>query len=191
VDAPVIGAIITASVALVVAVGGAVRSMVSAAVDRRYERRRAFLIQAQDAMLVLREALYAYGHALQDDVQHGPAARSAEQSDDAGRGAMLVSPDAATGTTSFALAVPAAVDLRVSTARGRLTVAQSRLEDDAVNSAISTWTALAGASMIDTTDSQAGAELAAFEHVNDLIRSALRTQNAMSRPDRAGPHRLR
>ena len=179
-DAPVIGAIITASVALVVAVGGAVRSMVSAAVDRRYERRRAFLIQAQDAMLALREALYAYGHALQDDLQHG-----AEQGDDAGRGAVLVAPDAG-GTSSFALAVPAAVDVRVSTARGRLTVAQSRLEDDAVDTAISAWTALAGASMIDTTDSQAGAELAAFEHVNDLIRSALRTQNATSRPARAG-----
>ncbi len=183
-DAPVIGAIITASVALVVAVGGAVRSMVSAAVDRRYERRRAFLIQAQDAMLALREALYAYGHALQDDVQHG-----GEQIDDVGRGAVLVAPDAATGTSSFALAVPAAVDVRVSTARGRLTVAQSRLEDDAVDTAISTWTALAGASMIDTTDSQAGAELDAFDHVNDLIRSALRTQNAMSRPSRARSRR--
>ena len=178
-DGPVVGAIITAGVALVVSVGGAVRGMVTAAVDRRYERRRAFLIQAQDAMLALREALYAYGRALQDDVL------TADQFDDGTRGAtVVVASDGPTGTSSFALGVPTSVDIRVSTARGRLTVAQARLEDDRVDAAISAWTAVAGASMIDTTDSQAESEVEAFDRVNTLIRSALRTQNAMSRRPR-------
>ncbi len=119
-DGPVLGAIITASVALVVAVGGAARSVLQATLDRRYERRRVFLIQAQDAMLVLREELAAHGVALHEQVSGGsptvagvsslgidgpdPAATTATPTVTDQRG----QPGPAPASASFVMAVPAA-----------------------------------------------------------------------------------
>ena len=60
---PVVAAIISSSVAVLVAVGSAVRADLQRATDRRYERRRAFLVDAQDAALALRDALLEFGAA--------------------------------------------------------------------------------------------------------------------------------
>jgi hypothetical protein len=183
VDGPVLGAIITASVALVVAVGGAARSALQATLDRRYERRRMFLIQAQDAMLALREELAAYGVALHEQVSGDspavagigslgidgpdPAAITTTVTD------QRAQPGPAPASASFVMAVPAAASLRVATARGRLTVARSRLEDATVAQAMARWEPLAQANRIDPHDTQTAAEEAAFAEVNELIRQAL------------------
>ena len=73
------------------------------------------------------------------------------------------------------MAVPAAANLRAVTARGRLAVARSRLEDETIDAAIGRWEPLAQANLIDAQDTQTAAEEAAFDEVNDLIRQALRS----------------
>lgn len=178
VDGPVVAGIITASVALTVAIGGAVRSMVSAALDRRYERRRTFLIEAQDAMLVLREALDTYGAALVDEL--APAADV--PATDAPPVAVMLPADAPGAmTSSFSMDVAGATTLRVKTARGRLAVARSRVEDDAVDEALGRWETAAQASLISPRDVQTVLEEAAFAAVNELIRAALRSVRARTR----------
>lgn len=173
-DGPVVGAIITASVALVVAVGGAIRSTVRTAADRRYERRRSFLIDAQDAMLVVREALDAYGFALRDQLATDAGADTRIAQRQSGASAVLM-PNEPSVAASFVMAVPNAVSLQVKTARGRLAVARSRLEDESVAAALDRWESLAQASLIDPQDTQASAEESAFDQVNDLMQSALRS----------------
>lgn len=173
-DGPVVGAIITASVALVVAVGGAIRSTVRTAADRRYERRRSFLIDAQDAMLVVREALDAYGFALRDQLATDAGADTRIAQRQSGASAVLM-PNEPSVAASFVMAVPNAVSLQVKTARGRLAAARSRLEDESVAAALDRWESLAQASLIDPQDTQASAEESAFDQVNDLMQSALRS----------------
>ncbi len=168
-DGPVLGAIITASAALAVAIGGGLRRTVQAGVDRRYERRREFLVEAQDAMLGLREALATYGVALHEQLSG--------ETEPPQSGMLVTGP--ATGS-SFVLAVPAAVSLQVNAARGRLAVARSRLEDDAVDAALQQWEELAQASLIDPHDTQTAAEESAFDEVNQLIHTALQSSTATS-----------
>jgi ribosomal protein L12E/L44/L45/RPP1/RPP2 len=169
VDGPVLGAIITASAALAVAIGGGLRRTVQAGADRRYERRREFLVDAQDAMLGLREALATYGVALHEQLN--------DAADPTPPGMLITGPSA---SSSFVLAVPAAVNLQVDAARARLAVARSRLEDDAVSEALQRWAELAQASMIDPHDTQTAAEEAAFEEVNGLIHAALQSSTGRS-----------
>ena len=188
-NGPVLGAIITASVALVVAVGGAVRASVQATLERRYERRRQFLIQAQDAMLVLREELAAYGVALHEQVA-GEAPEPVLAPASAGASPLATTPPTSAASASFVMAVPAAANLRAVTARGRLAVARSRLEDETVDAAIGRWEPLAQANLIDPQDTQTSAEEAAFDEVNDLIRQALRSaRGAVPRRARAAGRR--
>ncbi len=167
-DATVLAAWITAGAALVVAIGGAVRASAQTGEQRRYERRRTFLIEAQDAMLALRDALAAYGAALHEQLR-GPSTVHA--------GVRVRGHPSSTPAASFVMAVPDAVGLRVESARGRLLVARSRLEDVRVDAAIGEWAVLAQASKIDPHDTQTSAEEAAFVQVNELIRSALRTNS--------------
>jgi hypothetical protein len=156
VDAPVVASIITSSVAFVVAVGSGIRAEFSAAVERRYERRRSFLMDAQDAALALRNALRTYGTELER--------RASEDGDEDG---------------SFALQVTDWVDDQVARARGRLEVTASRVEDDAVRAALGTWVDLARRSLIGQEE-DAAAEQGAFDEVNRLIGAALRTTRGVS-----------
>jgi hypothetical protein len=172
VDGPVLGAIITSSAALAVAIGGGLRRTVQTVVERRYERRLEFLVEAQDAMLALRDALATYGVALQEQLR--------DDSDTPTPPGVLVTGPASAAASSFVLAVPSAVSLQVAAARGRLAVARSRLEDDAVSAALGRWESLAQASMIDPHDTQTAAEEAAFDDVNELIHAALQRTSGKS-----------
>jgi hypothetical protein len=159
-DTSVAAAVITSGVALVVAVGGGIRAELRTASDRRYDRRRAFLTDVQDAALDLRNALREYGSALRTRTRIG-----------SGEG---------TGGGVFIMSVPEPLATEVAAAEGRFTVAASRVEDDAVIAALEHWHALARVSLIDTSESPASAEQSAFADVNDLIGAALRS--ARGRP---------
>lgn len=155
-DAPVVAAMITSSVALFVAVVGGIRNDVRAASDRRYERRRAFLVDAQDAALILRDALRDYGTALQAQSR------------------------TATGTGgSFTMSVPGELNSATAAAQGRLAVAMSRLEDPTVAAALSSWRTLARVSLIDPLDEEASAEQGAFDAANEAIGAALNSTRGM------------
>ena len=152
-DGSVLAAFVTSGVALVVAVGGGVRNELRSAADRRYERRRTFLTDAQDSALALRNALREYGAAL----------RARTELAETGAGG------------AFVMSVPDPLDAEVSIAEGRFGVARSRLEDDAVIAALAHWRSLARVSLIDTSDAPAADEQRAFTAVNDLIGAALRS----------------
>jgi hypothetical protein len=175
VNGPVLGAIITSAVALVVAIGGGLRRTRQAVVERRYEKRQDFLVEAQDAMLALRDALATYGVALQEQLNGGPDPTGTTS------GVLMTGPaGGAAAASSFVLAVPQAVSLQVAAARGRLAVARSRLDDDAVVSALQEWETLAQASMIDPHDTQTSSEESAFDVVNGLIHAALQSSTGKS-----------
>ncbi|SHG12958.1 hypothetical protein SAMN05443575_1451 [Jatrophihabitans endophyticus] len=79
-DAALIGAVITASVAVVVAIVTQVWTSQRSRIDRQYVSRRAGLAEAQDAMLDLREALAEYGRGIrasQDQPELEAAKRTA------------------------------------------------------------------------------------------------------------------
>lgn len=158
-DTSVAAAVITSGVALVVAVAGGARNELRAAADRRYERRREFLTEAQDAALALRDALRDYGSSLR-----------------------LRTRRSATTGGAFVMSVPDSLDAEVSSAEGRLVVARSRLEDDAVAQALSRWRSVARVSLIDSSDAPAAAEERAFDEFNALIGAALRS--ARGKPPR-------
>jgi hypothetical protein len=166
VDGSVVAAFVTSGVALVVAVGGGVRNELRSAADRRYERRRAFLTDAQDAALGLRNALREYGAALR------------ARTDLAETGA----------SGAFVMSVPDPLDAAVSIAQGRFDVARSRLEDDAVGAALAQWRSLARVSLIDTSDAPAADEERAFATVNDLIGAALRSARGAAPRAGSGPN---
>jgi hypothetical protein len=150
VDGSVVAAVITSAAALVVAVGGGIRNDLRAATDRRYERRRAFLVEAQDAALALRDALREYGTALQEQSRTDTGA-----------------------TGSFTMAVPRTLNSATAVARGRLAVAVSRLEDATVATTLARWQSVARVSLIDPRDAEASAEQDAFDAVNAVIGDAL------------------
>jgi hypothetical protein len=158
VDGSVVAALITSGAALVVAVGGSLRSDVRSAADRRYERRRGALVEAQDAALALRTALAEYGASLR--------ARTSA---------------AAAGPGGFVMSVPETVDHDVLAAEGRLQVARSRVDDPAVVAAIDRWRALARVTLIDPRDGEASAEQEAFGELNRLVGAALRSEDGRAR----------
>jgi hypothetical protein len=152
VDGSVIAALITSGAALVVAVGNGLRGGRVAAAERRYERTRTSLEEAQDAVLALRTALTEYGTALRARTVQAPA----------GRGV-------------FVMSVPDELANSVRAAESGLQVARSRIEDPALVEAIERWRALARVSLIDPRDGEASAEERAFAEVVDLIGVALRS----------------
>ncbi|WP_375487866.1 hypothetical protein [uncultured Jatrophihabitans sp.] len=149
-DAPVVAAWITSGAALVVALYGGVRADVRAGRDRDYERRKEFLIDAQDAALDLRDALAEFGAALKSEVDL-----------------------AAPGDGTFTMSVPTPVDTNVRAARGALDKALSRVDDAAVVAAAQTWRPKAEQSPIDDKDVEAADEQAAFDRLNELVAAAL------------------
>lgn len=157
-DTSVAAAVVTSGVALVVAVGGGVRNELRSAADRRYERRRTFLIEVQDAALELRNTLREYGSEL----------RARTGTGDGGGGGI------------FIMSVPEPLATAVSAAEGLFTVASSRVEDEAVVAALTHWYSLARVSLIDTSEAPASAEQRAFNEVNDLIGAALKSGRGRS-----------
>ncbi|MDT4915224.1 MAG: hypothetical protein QOC66_4352 [Pseudonocardiales bacterium] len=157
-DTSVAAAVVTSGVALVVAVGGGIRNELRSAADRRYERRRTFLIEVQDAALELRNTLREYGSEL----------RARTGTGDGGGGGI------------FIMSVPEPLATAVSAAEGLFTVASSRVEDEAVVAALTHWYSLARVSLIDTSEAPASAEQHAFNEVNDLIGAALKSGRGRS-----------
>jgi hypothetical protein len=155
VDGSVVAALITSGAALVVAAGNGVRGSRRAAADRRYERRRSALIDAQDAALALRAALTGYGAELRLRTVQAPPA-----------------------TGGFVMSVPERLNAAVQEAEGRLAVARSRVEDPAIVAALERWQALARISLIDPRDGEAASEERAFAAVNRLIGAALASPDA-------------
>jgi hypothetical protein len=157
VDGSVVAALITSGAALVVAVGGSLRHDLRTAADRRYDRRRRSLVDAQDATLALRTALIEYGAALRSGTAQ-----------------------AQPGGGSFVMRVPDELDREVLAAEGRFAVARSRVDDEPVVAALTRWRALARVNLIDPRDGEASAEERAFAEVNDLIGAALRSRSGQA-----------
>lgn len=145
-----IGAVISASVAVIVAIVTQVFASVRARTDRLYLARRAALIDAQDAGLELRQALLLYGQA----VPHSVSATSL-------------------GTTAE---LPAEVDAGRVRAQGRFAVAVSRVHDQHVARALRLWTQIAEVRYIDVSDVSAAVEDSWFRHVNALAAAAMSTK---------------
>ncbi|HVU92960.1 MAG TPA: hypothetical protein VHC23_12035 [Jatrophihabitans sp.] len=156
-DGSVAAALITSGVALVVAVGNGVRGTRRATADRRYERRRAALLAAQDAALAFRVALAEYGAALRTRTVQAPP-----------------------GAGGFVMSVPDPLSTAVQEAAGRLEVARSRVESAAITAALDRWQALARISLIDPRDGEAAGEERAFAEVNRLIGAALASRDAQA-----------
>jgi hypothetical protein len=141
------GAVITASVAVVVAVLTQIATSVGAGTDRRYAARRAALLEAQDAALAYRTALLLYGNAL---------------------------PTSVAAVEGGALAdVPAELDNDRITTHGAFTVAVSRVEDPHIALALERWAQTASRRFIDVRDVSATIEQAWFSYCNRLIAVAL------------------
>lgn len=157
-DGSVVAALITSGAALVVAVGGSLRGDRRIAAERRYERRRAALTDAQDAALALRSALTEYGTALRSRTRQAP-----------------------TGVGGFVMSVPERLGSDVQDTEGRLLVARSRLDDPAIGAALERWRALARVSLIDPRDGEAASEERAFAELNALIGTALAAADGLAR----------
>ncbi len=151
-DGPVVAALISSSVAVLVAVGSAIRADLQRASDRRYERRRRFLIDAQDAALALRDALREYGDVLKR--------RTSDPSLQAG-----------TDVQRRAVAL----------AGGRLEICASRVEDAIVVTALTRWDQLAREVLLGVSQGNAPAEEAAFTELNRVIGEALRSARGLGR----------
>lgn len=187
-DGPVVGAIITASVAAAVAILGAVRGLYQSALDRRYEWRRQCLVDAQTAMLTLREALLVYGEALGPPLPAAPVAPAVPAAPPAGAAAdpagtppVVLAPPGAPppgAAQSYVMGVPEPVEVRVAVARGRFAVARSRLDDPVLDDAYGVWDARARESFISAQELPRSAEEEAFAEVNRLTGAALRSLRA-------------
>lgn len=151
-DGPVVASLISSSVAVVVAVGSAVLAGAQRAADRRYERRRLFLIDAQEAALALRDALREYGDIL-DRAAGEPSLR------------------AGTEVQRRAVAI----------AGGRLELARSRIEDATVLSSLAEWERQARETLLGVEQGNTPDEEAAFAELNRAVSSVLRSARGLGR----------
>lgn len=151
-DGPVVASLISSSVAVLVAVGSAIRADVQRAADHRYERRRMFLIDAQEAALALRDALREYG----DTLKRLPG-----------------EPPLRAGTEVQRRAV--------AIAGGRLELAGSRVEDAAVVASLAQWERLARESLLGLDEANTPGEEAAFSEMNRVVSLALRSGRGLDR----------
>lgn len=150
------GAVISASVAVIVAVLTQIATAVRARTDRRYTARRLALREAQDAALVYRTALLRYGNVLPNSVA-------------AVEGGSLV-------------AVPSDLDDDRITAQGAFTVAVSRIEDPYIALALERWAQTASRRFIDVEDASATVEQDWFTYSNKLIAAALPRADCQTDP---------
>jgi hypothetical protein len=152
----VLAAVITASVAVVLAVGAQVQTWRRDKGARAYERRRAALLDLQDAALELRRELRLYGAALRTAV-------GAAQEQAPGEGGRLVAPDVE--------------DAAVADVTGVLEVRRSRLENTPLSAAagnrLDTWNSAATEHFLSPGDVTAGAEQDAWWAFNEAVAAAL------------------
>ena len=150
--APLYAAVITASVAVLVAVIGQFETWRRERAARRYERRRRALLDVQDAALALRSALRAYG----------PAVHTALAATRLENGRVAPDPDAR----------------RVSEAEGLLEVTQVRLDDDtygqAVAESLHAWRQTAAEHFLTPREVPATEEQAAWTELHEAVAQALR-----------------
>jgi len=145
-------AVITAAVAVVLAVAGQVETARRDRLGRRYERRRDALLDVQDAALEVRRALREYGTALRAAVEgtHGP----------------------------LDLSAPRADDRAYSDARARLEVRTVRLDDDprgrAVAEALRDWSTTSQEHFLSSTEVPTATEQSAWQDLNEAVAEALR-----------------
>ena len=161
----VTGAVISASVAVILAILTQIAVSIRARTDRRYLARRLALREAQDAALAYRTALLRYGRAL-------PRSVSAVE------GGVLAD-------------VPPALDDDRITTQGGFTVAVSRVEDAYIALSLERWAQTASRRFIDVQDVSANVEQEWFAYANKLIALALpradcqtneKTRNTLSAP---------
>ena len=145
-------AVLTAGVAVIVAVVGMLENARRDRVGRRYERRRDALLEVQDAALEVRRTLRGYGAALREAVEgtHGPLDLSAPRVD----------------------------DRPYSDARAVLEVRTVRLDDDergrAVAAALQEWTTTSQEHFLSGTEVPTATEQSAWQDVNEAVSRALR-----------------
>lgn len=150
--APVVAAVITAAIAVVVAVVGQVETARRDRAGRTYERRRSALLDVQDAALAVRRLLREYGLALRAAVEQlrGPLDRSAPRAD----------------------------DRDYADAQGTLEVRSVRLDDDvrgaAVAAALQRWTVLSQEHFLSAGEVPAAQEQQAWLAFNHAVARALR-----------------
>ena len=142
-------AVITASVAVLVALITQVSTAVISRTDRRYDARRRTLVDAQDRALTLRYALRRYGTTVPRTIT-------------------------ATELASLA-AIPHEVEEARAGADGEFLVAVSRVEDEHIVRALAGWREVAQMRFIDVADASAAVEEAWFDYVQGLVGAALRT----------------
>lgn len=156
-NAAIAGAIITASVAVIMAIVTQVWTSLRSRTDRQYTARRAGIVDAQDAMLELRDALAAYGVAIRPVHQ---------------------------GATTDPIPVTApedSVESRKRTATGRFLACVSRVHDSALFDAMMTWRSAAERRFISVEEVTAAVEDEWFGHVQDLSRAALMSSTGTTR----------
>ena len=147
--AGVLGAVITASAAVV---GVVLAQLATAARERRhraYAREREALLDVQDAALVVRSALRAAGTALEE------AARSAPRS------------------THVVIAAPAEQEEAQAEAEGRLDVRLARVATADVVEAVRSWQLSARYAFLGDEDVTARDEQVAWSALNRAVASAL------------------
>lgn len=146
----VLAAVISASVAVVLAVVAQFETWRRERAGRAYERRRTALIDTQDAALDVRRELRRYGAALRAAVADAPS-----------RASLSVDVD----------------DAALAGATGRLEVCRSRLErrppSQAAGAALLAWQGAATEHFLSPNDVTAGAEQDAWERFVDAVADAL------------------
>ena len=148
-------AVVTAAVAVVVAVLTQLESWRRSRSDRAYERRRAALVDVQEAALVLRDTLREYGEVVVTSLLGAPGAAEPP------------------GVVVSNLAPRSALDR----ALGRLDVCGVRLEpragSQAVGTALAQWRLKADEHFLSPGDLTADAEQRSWTDLNLLIGTAL------------------
>lgn len=167
--APIVGALITACVALIVAVAGTVMGYLRLRADRAYARRVAALTDLQDRSLVLRNATRRYGQALQSAAETvGPV------------GATAPSParpsSAAESRAARAKAVESA-EGALFRATGGVEIAASRVDDPAVTRLHSAWVSNANVYFLDPDEVSASQENDAWRAFIAAVSAALRSSS--------------
>ena len=151
-QAPVVAAVITAAVAVLLTALGQFETWRRERVGRRYERRRTALLDVQDAAIAVRRALRVYGAALQDAVSRATGAHD--------------------------LVAPVVDDRALADAQGLLEVRRVRLDPDAhgraVDEALAEWVETSREHFLSPADTTASAEQLAWDGLNDAVARALR-----------------
>ncbi len=152
-----IAACITASVAVLVAVGNAWWMWRRDRDTRAYERRRSSLLDVQDACLALRNSLHKYGQSLDANAHNLTDAA-------------IVKVEAAPEDSHALVAAEGLLDVRVS-----------RIDIPRVSEAVILWLNQARQRFLSTEDVSTSDERQAWDSMNDAVATALADSNLTRR----------